>query len=363
MTTRIGYLTALTNGSGHAMLRPPRRLFASVPGVELNFMDALTQMPEANAADDHTPAVHAGAEPPGRTRSGGSWPGPHLARDRDAAQTEPVVGEGNSWPSPARSAESARDESANPAGALSPRPDPALRASAQPPSAQPGRAGAVASEQGTSGDCSARSLRPSGSRPGAPAGMATGAAMYLDGAYQHPRAADPAVVPPAAGGDSVPRPAPEAQPVRTTRGQAAAGTRAAIPYASPRAAMASAAIPDRPAEPSPPTAAVPADASVPSTVPVAPQMPARLLNPGPPDQVLPPARHHMPLQPQRSARANAGPAPAQPVSPMLSIGTIEVTVLAPPPDPPAASTSHGRPRQPPQRLSRGLGPRFGQGQT
>jgi hypothetical protein len=54
--------------------------------------------------------------------------------------------------------------------------------------------------------------------------------------------------------------------------------------------------------------------------------------------------------------------PARTPSPVLSIGTIEVTLLPPPPDPPPARTAPREPRQPPPRLSRGLGRRFGQGQ-
>lgn len=62
-------------------------------------------------------------------------------------------------------------------------------------------------------------------------------------------------------------------------------------------------------------------------------------------------------------RRPAGQAAGRAETPTLSIGTIEVTLLAPPADPVPASTFHREPRQPPRRLSRGLGPRFGQGQT
>jgi hypothetical protein len=70
------------------------------------------------------------------------------------------------------------------------------------------------------------------------------------------------------------------------------------------------------------------------------------------------------LFPGQSAHARGrGVAPARTPSPTVSIGTIEVTVLAPPRDPQPASAAHRTPREAPGRLSRGLGPRFGQGQT
>ena len=53
-------------------------------------------------------------------------------------------------------------------------------------------------------------------------------------------------------------------------------------------------------------------------------------------------------------------ASARPPEPSLSIGTIEVTLLPPPQAPAPASPAR---REPPQRLSRGLGRRFGQGQA
>ncbi len=51
---------------------------------------------------------------------------------------------------------------------------------------------------------------------------------------------------------------------------------------------------------------------------------------------------------------------ARPSTPTLSIGMIEVTLLPPPPAPAPARTAR---REPPPRLSRGLGRRFGQGQA
>ncbi len=48
-----------------------------------------------------------------------------------------------------------------------------------------------------------------------------------------------------------------------------------------------------------------------------------------------------------------------PAEPTLSIGTIEVSLLSPPPPVPARPAQ----REPPERLSRGLGRRFGQGQV
>ena len=77
---------------------------------------------------------------------------------------------------------------------------------------------------------------------------------------------------------------------------------------------------------------------------------------GPPDQLTGHA-----VRPQPGRQAPAAPASASTSRPTLSIGTIEVTVLAPAHDPVLAARRERR--QPPDRLSRDLGPHFGQGQT
>jgi len=91
----------------------------------------------------------------------------------------------------------------------------------------------------------------------------------------------------------------------------------------------------------------------------------------PPDQAGPHAAELRPqaaeLRPQRQVRAPAA-APAAPASastprPTLSIGTIEVTLLPSVHDHVPAGPPRGEPAHPPERLSRGLGPHFGQGQT
>jgi len=69
----------------------------------------------------------------------------------------------------------------------------------------------------------------------------------------------------------------------------------------------------------------------------------------------------MPRRPPQ-ARAQPAPAPARTRPPTLSIGTIEVVVVPPPQQPPAGPSPRQR-RSAPDRLSRGLGPRFGHGQT
>jgi hypothetical protein len=67
--------------------------------------------------------------------------------------------------------------------------------------------------------------------------------------------------------------------------------------------------------------------------------------------------------PPRQTRAQAAPTPAGPRQSTLSIGTIEVTLLAQPqPQPPAASSRRSA-RPAPDRLSHGIGARFGRGQT
>jgi hypothetical protein len=80
------------------------------------------------------------------------------------------------------------------------------------------------------------------------------------------------------------------------------------------------------------------------------------------EHAMPPAGHVTVPRRQRRAATDAAPAPTATSSASLSIGTIEVTLLGPPQQP-TATTSRREPRRPPERLSRGLGPRFGQGQT
>jgi hypothetical protein len=55
--------------------------------------------------------------------------------------------------------------------------------------------------------------------------------------------------------------------------------------------------------------------------------------------------------------------PAAPAQSTLSIGTIEVTLLAPSPQPLPAALPRREARPAPDRLSHGIGPHFGQGQT
>ena len=87
------------------------------------------------------------------------------------------------------------------------------------------------------------------------------------------------------------------------------------------------------------------------------QFPAAVRPPYQPDA------HAAELRPQRQARTRAAPASASTLRPTLSIGTIEVTLLPPAHDPVPAGAARREPKHPPERLSRGLGPHFGQGQT
>ncbi|MGH3124793.1 MAG: hypothetical protein ACRDOI_11090, partial [Trebonia sp.] len=66
------------------------------------------------------------------------------------------------------------------------------------------------------------------------------------------------------------------------------------------------------------------------------------------------------VNPANRPPGGRGEAIARPSAPTLSIGTIEVTLLPPSPEPPPARSAQ---REPPRRLSRGLGRRFGQGQV
>ena len=208
-----------------------------------------------------------------------------------------------------------------------------------PPGA--GRPGAPVTATSNSGPPLADSLRPGeladaraeASAPSAvPLGDARPPATPTPAA-QPPAALLPAVRPLAAQSPAAPRPA--------------AHRPAASPPAAPRpAAQQPAASPPAPRTSSAPPPAVSAAG-------------AAEMSPRPPvtDRAqgrLTPAGH--------SARppGNRAEAPARPSAPTLSIGTIEVTLLPPPP---TATPARPARREPPQRLSRGLGRRFGQGQA
>lgn len=141
---------------------------------------------------------------------------------------------------------------------------------------------------------------------------------------------------------------------------------APIPAAQPPAALLPAVRPSAAQSPAAPfpaaqmTAASPPAARTSSAPPSAASLIARETSPPSPvaDRAqgqLTPAGHSADHSPDDRAEA-----PASPPTPTLSIGTIEVTLLPPPH---ASTPARPARREPPQRLSRGLGPRFGQGQA
>jgi hypothetical protein len=196
-------------------------------------------------------------------------------------------------------------------------------------------------------------LLSSGARhPGAPVTATSNsgppsADFLLPGALADARAE--ASAPSAASlGDVLPpvAPTPAAQPPA-----------ALLPTVRPTAAQSPAA--PRPAAHR--SAASPPAARTPSAEPPAASL-AGAAETSPPPPVTDRAQGRLTPAGHSAARpsGNRAEAPARPSSPTLSIGTIEVTLLPPP-----RTATPARParREPPQRLSRGLGRRFGQGQA
>ena len=137
----------------------------------------------------------------------------------------------------------------------------------------------------------------------------------------------------------------------------AARPSATQPFASPLSAARPSATPPSagPLPAAPQSAAHPSAASL----PVAPLVGSAESSPRYPAADRAPAQLTPTVSPASRPQGSRAEAPP-PSAPTLTIGTIEVTLL-PPPQAPAPS----RParRAPPQRLSRGLGRRFGQGQA
>ena len=209
------------------------------------------------------------------------------------------------------------------------------------------------------------------------AGVGPGYPQAVQGDLQPagPALTMPASARPGSGPDAV----SEAQPAPIRRGRH--GLRGAdpphsaphpVPGASPQPADGPAAMPGGPAER---PAGTPADATrdrgrAPQRASAVTVPPAANLEPAPRfsaaartlDQPEQPAGLAVAPRPPQSAGARGVSAPAKAPVPILSIGTIEVTLI-PLRDPVPADTSHREPRRPPQQLNRGLGPRFGQGQT
>jgi hypothetical protein len=202
-------------------------------------------------------------------------------------------------------------------------------------------------------------------------------------------ATGPAAAPSAA---ALPAVAPSASmPRDRAAGQQPPGSASPLPDAVPSGIPAAAPAPGpgsrRPGaaarlSPHPPAAAPLASTAVEASSPSAAPLPAAQ-PPGspaqPPDAPLPAAplvglaesspRHSAAdrtlaqltpaVNPASRPPGSRAEAAARPSAPTLSIETIEVTLLPPSPDPPPARSAQ---REPPRRLSRGLGRRFGQGQ-
>ena len=347
---RIAYLTALAGGHGNlASLRPPRRLF-----------------PVAGHLD-----AGAAIEPASVTQ-----PAAQLA-SRRTARARPSL-------------EQADQQSTGPDDRSQPRHDAAVRQAADGHSNSPAHAGAnVAGPNGWMPDTDhgGRAARPEVTRPGSDAESAAVRARTeepgLEGAgFEDPLAAgrqrsaarsegNAAAILPAVGRSSgQPGSAEPTEPVAAPAAgflrQHGAGRRLAAPAAPP----ASDAPADRTAdhgEPARSTADDPRGGHRPTRpalaaavgLPISPEEPepssSTVRSPSAPaDQDAPYARHQL--------TSSLRPAPAKAPSPALSIGTIEVTLL-PPADSQQASNSRRRSTTSPDRLSRGLGPRFGQGQA
>jgi hypothetical protein len=196
---------------------------------------------------------------------------------------------------------------------------------------------------------------------------------------RHPRATEsPPLRPPSARGPRTslastanPGPPLEDALLPGTRADASATASALSAAALSAAALSAAALsvtapsgPLRTAPPSapPPLAVQPSTASL-TTAPPPTAPPARPAEPSP--RRGPSAdRAEAQLTPSANSASRASGSSAEastpPSAPALSIGTIEVTLV--PPSPAPAPVRPAR-REPPKRLSRGLGRRFGQGQA
>jgi hypothetical protein len=159
---------------------------------------------------------------------------------------------------------------------------------------------------------------------------------------------------------------PAAAALASTALEASAQSAAPLPAAQPPGSAAaplpaaqppgSAAAPLPAAQP-PGSAALPPDASL----PVAPPVGSVGSSPGRSAADRAQARLTPAVNPANRPSGTRAETPPRPSAPTLSIGAIEVTLLPPPlPAPvPARPGQH----EPPRRLSRGLGRRFGQGQA
>jgi len=402
MTARIGYLAALTSGPGDpAMLSPPRRQFPATgfPGAEPGFWQAAPGPADVDGPADPLPAGRRETDTPHRAPTAQQDGEPLLGGHEAAGQDTGPSGTGPS--------ETAAEPDGRwlPAVASAAEPAEADSAPIQPHRARPatGRSGSLAGLPGLmppsepaaySGDPgpAARAGEPLAPASAGPAAVDRPAAA-VDGPIPASAAAQPSLTPAAPGpgsapgpwsagppaGDPISSPAPGQEPPRRpgtsagpVPGQAPgpghAGQEqdypgAAVPHALDELSDQHPAVPGRPAERSAAGAAQddggilrPArtvaqppgeDAQTPHLFPAAS---------GPPDQLTGHA-----VRPQPGRQAPAAPASASTSRPTLSIGTIEVTVLAPAHDPVLAARRERR--QPPDRLSRALGPHFGQGQT
>jgi hypothetical protein len=402
MTARIGYLTTLTSGHGGvATLRPPRMLFPLAGPADPELTSWRTP-PRGRIgpgpADAGAPAQRAAgqieAEPSGRPGDTEPWPveppaAPGGARLPTAAPpVEPAGGDGAPAPSqliPASATTSGPD------GMLRPRTEvdalasaAGLAADTREPPARPARstaqqvatrAAADAAEQAGAGTAGLAPGSAAAHDPLIPASLRPGAAPPASPAM--PASGNPLGYPRAAG-RGLNRPA-GTRPVRHSAGAAASsrpGSGPAEPeqhggsvlHASRQLPSDQTAFPPQPGGRPVATAARAGNRA---------ERPARAEGRRPGDgehgpQLRPPAgrppdepatsagRAVMPRRPPQ-ARARPAPASGRTHPPTLSIGTIEVVVV-PPPQPPASASPRQR-RSAPDRLSRGLGPRFGHGQT
>jgi hypothetical protein len=396
MTARIAYLTALTSatppgGGGRGTLRPRRRLFGGFPDPDADFREEPPNWgdPADTGTGARVPLAHTGqplTEPPGLPRI--QSPGPpgiessglplpaetslSAAAAHDPGHGGPIADPGP-WASPAAgppeppdrasaaavgqfAAHGARGQAASAGGTFAP-------AAEGPAATAPERADGVASVQ-TAGQsvpgARARTPRPAPSALPASSPQTAAAVRSLDsgqpsGYPQLPAVSGPpddlTFPSPAVSAGTVPggagsAPAPQARPPRPHAGRYGIDPRRAAPHVFSPLEGAPAPVPVSVGPSAGLTAATarehtnqPRPVRTESTVTAPAVVPGRQEQPG----------------------STAAPAPAP--SSALSIGTIEVTLVGPAPDPPSASTAHGETRQPPRRLSRGLGPRFGQAQT
>jgi hypothetical protein len=317
-------------------------------------------LPSPEPVGSNSGSAGQGAVPQGRPprMPGEPWRMPRLAKPQSGTGSVAALPDVSSADRPAglrREGSAAMFSEDQFSGAL----PSAVRVPAQPPVPGSGHPGAPLSNTSTSGSpladvnasaLSAAALSAAAPSEGVPAAAVPPTAYRPDTSpsAQSSAVQPSAAVPPAAQ-RSAAAPAPQSPAPSlpaTERVQASAASRPSVqlPAVQPPSARSTAAAP-------PATINDTVNSSGRELDRVAPAVISAALSRGQLTPSLGPASRPSVSQAETGTR---------PPAPTLSIGTIEVTLVPPPQAPEPARPAR---REPPQRLSRGLGPRYGQGQA